>query len=387
MNGVLRDVLSHRAEAVDIPDLDVEALMRRGERRVRRRRLAAVTGTAAAVALAVGVPSLLIDLGGNAQPGNRPPSSDTPTGVQASAPPSRQLVWAVGETIHYGNRTLDTGNDVTELDVTDDGIAFRTHDGNTWFFDGSTTERIGTSNSTPGGFVKSDGSLLAWFATGGNSRDGKIVVYDTRERQVVARFSPGRAPGSPLPVGSAEMDSVQGESVYWLTYVPGPGEKAPRERLFRFSVSTRQQAAVSRQDQERAQEAELRGRARTLVVGDSPDTGKVTDGVGQDFRFVGSRLVATGEGGDDDQVSVFDGVTGKRISLRAPTGYGPADDLELFQWLDHDRMALFATRDTPDQKFELLICRLSDGTCRISVPSKAIPTMPVLPHVRTSGAE
>ncbi len=380
MSGVVGDMLSHRAEALDVPDLDVEALMARGERRVRRHRLAAVTGTAVAVVLAVGVPSLLIDMG--AENARR---SDTPT-AGAEAPLPGQLVWATGETIHYGNRTLAAGSDVTELDVTDDGIAFRTDDGNTWFFDGSTTDRIGTSSSTPGGSVMSDGSLLAWPATGGNGQKREIVVYDTRARQVVARVAPSFGPGGPIPGGFAEVDSVQGESVYLITYEPGPGENAPRERLFRYSVTTRELAGVARRAQERAQEAGLRGRPRTLVVGDSADTGTVTDGYGQHFLLVGSRLVATGEGGDD-RVPVFDGVTGKRLSLRAPAGYGPGDDLEMFQWLDDDRMALFATRDTPEQKFELLVCRLSDRTCKTSVPSKAIPTRPVLPHVADPGGE
>ena len=54
MNAILRDLLSDRADAAGTPDLDVDELVALGERRVSRRRRAALGDTAAAVALTVG---------------------------------------------------------------------------------------------------------------------------------------------------------------------------------------------------------------------------------------------------------------------------------------------------------------------------------------------
>ena len=54
MNGMLRDMLTERANAAGSPDLHLHDLIAHGERRVRRRRRVALVGTAAAVALTVG---------------------------------------------------------------------------------------------------------------------------------------------------------------------------------------------------------------------------------------------------------------------------------------------------------------------------------------------
>jgi hypothetical protein len=63
MNGILRDLLSDRAEAAGTPDLDLDELVALGERRVSRRRRAALGGTAAAVALTVGASIAITQVG------------------------------------------------------------------------------------------------------------------------------------------------------------------------------------------------------------------------------------------------------------------------------------------------------------------------------------
>jgi hypothetical protein len=58
------------------------------------------------------------------------------------------------------DRSIDTGQDLLSLDVTDDGVAFTTFDGGLWFTDGSTIEQIG---ATAPGSVSSQG--VAWVRT------------------------------------------------------------------------------------------------------------------------------------------------------------------------------------------------------------------------------
>ena len=66
--------------------------------------------------------------------GREPRPAETPTQI---APTSRPLTYADGSTIHYGDQTVEAAGPVVELDLTDEGVAFRTADGQIWFTDGS----------------------------------------------------------------------------------------------------------------------------------------------------------------------------------------------------------------------------------------------------------
>jgi len=75
MTNALRESLARRAHAVEPPPLDVHALVSVGEKRLRRRRFGAVAGSVLAVALAVGVPAVVWELG------------DEPRSVEQPKPP------------------------------------------------------------------------------------------------------------------------------------------------------------------------------------------------------------------------------------------------------------------------------------------------------------
>src|SRR5215217_1538671 len=172
MNGMLRDLLSERANAAGSPDLDLHDLIAQGERRVRRRRRVAVSGTAAAVALTVGAAIAL----------NQPGDRTTSPGGPATNPPrtvevlpdtpdaSRPLTYGVGATIHYGDRIIEAAEDADGIFVFDDGLAILTGDdghpadNHLYFTDGSEQVEIarGIEMLTGGGEV---GSLLVWQDT------------------------------------------------------------------------------------------------------------------------------------------------------------------------------------------------------------------------------
>ena len=82
MNGMLRDLLSERADTAGSPDLDLHDLIARGERGIRRRRRVAVAGTAAAVALTVGASFALVRAGDRAAPPVGPPTTNPPSTVE-----------------------------------------------------------------------------------------------------------------------------------------------------------------------------------------------------------------------------------------------------------------------------------------------------------------
>lgn len=336
------------------------------------------------------------------------------TAVEKPAPPprpratprvdtARPLTYAEGQTIHLGDRSIDTGQDLLSLDVTDDGVAFTTFDGGLWFTDGSTIEQIGVmspGSASPAGIawgpdgrpndrIVSDntGSRLAWLQYSEFGRPG-IVVYDTRERRRVAAWTVGQRRGC---ARCAQIVSVGDDDVYWTDSLwRGPGGRdqgRSNAELFRYRVSTGVQRPVSVQ----SFDTYMRSRARTLVIGDSVESGTVQDGISQDFAFVGWRLLAGGRGTGRPS---FEPVTGARIRLRPPArfgyGYGAAERLYLFQWLDDDSFALLDGTgwNRGELKGEdLLVCHLSTRRCRVAVRRPAAAGSPIVPEISTPGAE
>jgi len=114
--------LAQRVDDLAAPAMDVDALVLRGEQRVRRRRVGAVVAAAAVV--------LVMILGGVFVGGGDPRTNgpiDLPGRQDKSPAPAtpkdRQLVYADGvngRSIHFGSRTVRTGIAYTHIDVTDD---------------------------------------------------------------------------------------------------------------------------------------------------------------------------------------------------------------------------------------------------------------------------
>jgi len=160
MNASLRD-LNRRVDALAMPQFDVTYLVRRGEARRRRRRAAAVAAVTAAVVAVVGGALLVSPSSRNAAP-DVPPANHKNTApddknrdddVVQTRPAGRELTYAVGSTIHWGNRTIDVGQTVQAVGVTDDGVVFVRGDKacpykvacrTLWFTDGNEPVRIGT---------------------------------------------------------------------------------------------------------------------------------------------------------------------------------------------------------------------------------------------------
>jgi hypothetical protein len=386
MTPTLRE-LGERVGAVPVPQLDAAALVAAGETQVRRRRLATVAAVTAAV-VAVVLGALL------AGPGTRetaPPAGPEPT---TSAPDDRGsdavettaahrlLTYAVGTTIHWGNRTVDVaeqapGRNVRRLsldylDATDDGVVFVTgpsprresgevvapHGASTiWFTDGSAPVPIGvTSGSAVRGFgiaSSAAGSTLAWVDPGTASRAGQLVVYDTGRMREVASF------GAPDAVPLAVYDDV----VYWS---PAGSRCLPAgwgsltgchgsRHVMRFDTASGRQTRVSADDYD----ADRRSRPG-LVTGPSGSARR--GGLFLSFVPEGRRLFAAGvEPGARFTPTVA--LTGRPLRLLLPREDRNPSDHALTQWLDGDRVVLVEPESRDGT--HLLVCRLSTGTCRL----------------------
>jgi hypothetical protein len=105
------DVLRRLGDQIVPPPF--EMLRKTAHRRVRRARVATSVAIAASV---VAVSATTLYLGRDTDRRFEP----------APAPSLRPLTYADGSTIHYGDHTVEADGSVVELDVTDDGVGFRT---------------------------------------------------------------------------------------------------------------------------------------------------------------------------------------------------------------------------------------------------------------------
>jgi hypothetical protein len=395
MNASLRD-LAARAGAVPAPQLDLAALVSAGETRIRRRRLAAVAAVTAAVLAVVGGAALAGP--GTRQTAPQPAVTDHTTqapDVVETQPAQRLLTYAVGTTIHWGDRTIDVRNQANKrtgggkivdyVDATDDGAVFVTgqppvHDGGgwglphgpaaVWFTDGSAPVRIGTtSGSRVRGFgiaPTAEGSTLAWIDPGTGTQPGAVVVYDTAQMRELARFGDGGPFGD--GVAGAVPLAVHDDVVYWSPdgdscgqYLWGAAYGCDRTaRVMRFDTASGRQSLVSTADYDADQ------RARPGLLTGRSHAPQIRRGV-MFLSFVrhGNHLIAGGtwEGGGVEFTPTV-ALTGQPLRLRLPTGHRSLDDLKLTQWLDRDRVVLVGNYS---HGTGLLVCRLSTGSCRVAV--------------------
>jgi len=350
MNGMLRDLLSERADAAGAPDLDLQDLIAHGEQRVTRRRRVVLGGTAAAVALTVGASFALVRAGDRSTSPEIPPTTNSPS-ITVEDPPdtddgSRPLTYGVGATIHYGDRTIEAAEDAGGLYVFDDGLAILTgrddadRNNRLYLMDGS--EQVEIARGIERVTVGEVGSLLVWL-------DGDdVVIYDTHTRSETGRL-PLNGRGLTNPI------TVLEDAVYWHEYVEDTATTEGRDYFVRYDVSTGTRAPAS--------EADHREETRTalspiLVVGSADSTYPA-----EDFTVVDSRL-ELGTDVPGAPQPVFVAATRERLRVSVPDRYD-GQSLGIFQWLDDDRFALVADGGVKNAPIgDLLVCRISAGQCR-----------------------
>lgn len=149
MTGLLKDLMHDRADNLGAPALEVDAMVRDGNRRVSRRRTMMTGGVAAAaVAAALVLPAVL--------PERVPQGSDVAAGPGASAS------YATGSVVHLGSQSIDVGREIHAFVATTDGIVFTDVDGAVWASNGDEPRQIGTTLAKYERLV-ADGEWAAWL--------------------------------------------------------------------------------------------------------------------------------------------------------------------------------------------------------------------------------
>jgi hypothetical protein len=343
----------------------------------RRRSRGARVATSVAVAAVVAVSATAVFLG-----------RDADRRVEPAPPPvSRPLTYADGSTVHYGDQTVEADGPVVELDVTDEGVGFRTDDGQIWFTDGSTVDRLGALGETGPGYrdpwpltsrpswmlSANTGSRLVWFEFPAPGRP-EVVVYDTGSGHEVARDAVRMEQGH-----VAVPALLSGRFVYWFED-PSPEELPEDQTQVRYDPATGQQSPIS----ERQLLEDLDGEAAVrsvLLKGDgrldSSHAFHYSDGMGQqmglDLRQGVSGVDGVAPVGSGDLVA--QDVSGRPFVFEPPRNYTSKSGIGwLVQWLDNQTVVVVSPlRDSTD----LIACELDTGTCQVAASA---PTGIVVPE-------
>jgi hypothetical protein len=358
MNTTLKDMMSARADAAPGPNLDVDAAIRKGRRRLWRNR--AVGGTAvcaAAAALAVTAPTVLPDGG----------SSDV--GWAGGIGERLAATYATGSEIHYGDQTVDVApQDVSSFLQTDDGFVFTTPGHGVYFTDGGVPEQIGQGDLT-GKLVADDaGGYVAWVDDQAQPLP-EFVVYDTGSQSAVVRTSKGIEPGMGTAVdsNSPAVLALDGHTVYWhdahgivawdLTtgdrqvVLPGAAsdelQDAAAGRLLRYDVG-----------------AGANGLTDLVVSADPRATQPRFPGLGGTLSpnadYLASQTIGGGGDSATSELVVSDVASGDNVT---PTTAGYRN-VVVAQWLGDDAFA--AAGITADGSVDLLNCSIPRGSCDIA---------------------
>lgn len=338
MTGLLHALLDDRAEDVGAPDLDLHAIMRNGERRVRRRRTAWASGVAAtAVAAAV--------TGWAVLPGGAGGDSDLVADGTDRSPVA--LSWVTGSTLHrVGEADLDLGDDVQAWVWAGRSVAYVDDQGAVHLVspDGS-RESLGkvVRPDHDDAWLVSDADSVSWV----DVDDGYTVVDTaTDDRHSLADVRASARQG-------ARVTALDAGVVY------GVDDRG----VFSWDTASGEVAVL---DENRSRVV-LDAEAGTTVQLRRDRTGRV-EGPGRNVELTVDSVANLAPDGalvmaeSNDEGLVLDTATGERIQLS--TGH---DWALPYQWLDDETVAVLAfdgiDGDPEDMSTFLQTCRTATGAC------------------------
>ncbi len=198
MTGKLIETMRSQAGELGSPALDLDSIVHEGDRRTRRRRLAAVVvGVVGAVVLG-GAAVRLVD------PGD--PEGQVADGTTLRPHP---LSYATGSRIHVGDTDLDAGRPIRAYVETDAGYVFSSTDLGVYTLIDGETARVGTLTEpvadTPE--LVADGSRVGWL-----DADDLYTVRDLATGEVVE--TPANHDGGRASRISASMTALDGTTAY-----------------------------------------------------------------------------------------------------------------------------------------------------------------------------
>jgi hypothetical protein len=186
MTGLLKETFTEEAEAIGDPNIDLDAIVATGNRRIKRRRLASViTAVAASVAVAGGglVAVQHFGTGQDAQVATGGPLTE------------RRPTWASGKEIHFGTDVIRVPVAVASFVQTNADFVFTSADGSVYRVgDVSGATKIGKGSKSHQVAADAEHGVVGWVDA--TRPVPEFVVYDLEAGREVARTATGNKRGS-----------------------------------------------------------------------------------------------------------------------------------------------------------------------------------------------
>ena len=359
MTTELRDVMTEQTDRLAPPALDVTAMMRTADRRVRRRRWSAVAGIST-----LGVLAALV------VPGQWGGDGDD---RRVAGPVTREapIAWVQGSVLHTspGDAAIELGHRPVAFVQGDSGHVFVDREGAVHAVIGEAILEVGRVPAPDNARLSSDGDVVAWLDSSGD--EPAYAALDLSAGPGVVRLpvsgSDASGPEKERKATGA-VAAVDGETVYLRT-VSGADAWRPFA-----AADVREPVAVD-------------GDASILVL-------DVKDGVFHYQRAIGKKGAENGDHlvGPDltsgvtleswegilspdgrhlmsetaDENWLSDTTTGKRLPFD-PGSYAFAVG---YRWLDEDTYAAIALPTLESTEVDLLRCELATGTCATEVEAQ-----------------
>jgi hypothetical protein len=382
MTGQLRTAMQTRADELGRLDLDLDAIVRDGNRRLRRRRTMMAAGAGALALVAAGTAFGLHGRGTTAEPS---PAD------QAAKP----LVYAVGSVIHSGDGTIDVGRKVVSMVQTARGFVFSDPGQNVYEEQDGDVQQIGHLATVRSRLVTGDDGLVTtWW-------DGhQIHLWPFASAEGDANtISPAALSPNPAPPTSGQPDQAPyvealsdghlwvwdgretkvvdvrptPSTAFWPDAgLPDPGtvQDAAGDRIL---VRVGNGLAVVKANLQPLDAAGLRSwEPGTDLTGVTVQVPNVSSG---DLAPDGTHWFTQ----DADQFAVFDSTTGERQDVAfKDLGFQFAAP---YQWLNDDTIAALALpKATNDpQSISLLTCHVSTNDCVVTAKDIGDSTQVAIP--------
>jgi hypothetical protein len=359
MTETLKDMMTVRAEGAPGPQIDLAGVIRTGRRRVWRNRAAGGTAVCAALAAVAFVASTLPFVG----------SADDPTLSDSGG--ERQISYALGSTIHYGDRSIDVSpHKVGFYVVTDDGFVYAAPGGNVYFTDGGGSEKIGDSEAGQVLVADDTGSYVGWVERLRSPYITQAVVYDTARGREVFR--------SPTSDSRSDDGCFSEDSGLLFNAIDGDTAYICDGSVFRVSAwdlttETRKWPTNSPRPESWLTDVnngylawsltEFTGTKGTIVSRDPDADAPFYPQVSASQLSPDADYIAGSENG---QTLVFDRTTNQEVELAMPE----YPEWYVMQWVADDRFTAMgfhtkgdegSAREAPD----MLICDASSATCTV----------------------
>jgi hypothetical protein len=358
MTGTLRTTLHHRAEELDAWDVDLDAVIRDGDRRLRRRRAALAGGLAGVLVVAGGVAALA----GHGHRTSPPPADQN----------AQPLAYAVGSVIHTGDGTVDVGVKVESLVAAKSGFFYSGPDRTVYVWRDGHAQALGhIADSSTRLLGSDDGVNVAWW-------DGKeIVAWPGLRRPVETFRGPKPRYWETLHIVQAVSDERMwfwdGHRTWTANLLPSPSSAVWPDKAFTSSGSVQDAAsdrvlvrigdglAVMRDNLYPLRADQLGGWRPGSDL--STATGRVAGVSTGDLAPDGRHWFSKDPG---HPFTVYDSESGESEAIKLPPGL---TDATPYQWLGDDTIAAmgFAHSDGPGAVVSLLTCRVSAGDCTVDV--------------------